>query len=64
MLPCQSTCINYQPGCHKNCLKWKLFLDEQELLRKSKKEYLKYYNTRCNMEILSLLALQPRSYSR
>ena len=40
MLPCQGTCPNYQPGCHKCCAEWKLLQDRQRVQRQQKKAYL------------------------
>ena len=37
MLPCQGTCPNYQPGCHKCCAEWKMLQDRQRVQRQQKK---------------------------
>ncbi|MBM6925558.1 hypothetical protein [Pseudoflavonifractor phocaeensis] len=47
MMPCQKTCADYQPGCHKSCARWTAFQMEKSRERQAKKDYLKYYNELC-----------------
>ena len=47
MLPCQMDCPVYREGCHKTCLRWKEFQQEQRSRRQAKKDYLKFYNELC-----------------
>ena len=48
MLPCQTACPNHQEGCHKECVRWKEFQVQQEIQRRKKKDYLKFYNELCS----------------
>lgn len=63
MLPCQSTCSHYAPGCHKTCRRWKAEQASQSMLRRRKKEYLQYYNELCATVArqFSAMNLRPRS---
>ena len=60
MLPCQSACPNYRNGCHKTCLRWKAFQEEQALQREAKKRYLRFHLERCAQMDRQLLSLQCR----
>lgn len=48
MIPCKKTCADYYEGCHKNCERWKLFLQQSSAERKEKKAYLNAYNELCS----------------
>lgn len=37
MIPCKKTCADYYEGCHKNCERWKHFLQQSSAERKEKK---------------------------
>ena len=45
MIPCKKTCADYYEGCHKNCERWKHFLQQSSAERKEKKAYLNAYNS-------------------
>ena len=59
MLPCQGTCPNYQPGCHKCYAEWKLLQDRQRVQRQQKKAYLDYYNDLCLTMTRQFRSLSP-----
>ena len=48
MIPCKKTCADYYEGCHKNCERWKHFLQQSSAERKEKKAYLNAYNELCS----------------
>lgn len=60
MLPCQSDCRSYQPGCHKTCQHWKAFQEKQRIQRRAKKEYMRFYNDLCTAVTRQLSAMAPR----
>ena len=64
MLPCQGTCPNYQPGCHKCCAEWKLLQDRQRVQRQQKKAYLDYYNDLCLTMTRQFRSLSPSRLTR
>ena len=64
MLPCQGTCSNYQPGCHKCCAEWKLLQDRQRVQRQQKKAYLDYYNDLCLTMTRQFRSLSPSRLTR
>ena len=57
MLPCQTACPNHQEGCHKECVRWKEFQVQQEIQRRKKKVYLKFYNELCSTVARQFTAL-------
>lgn len=38
MIPCQKTCADYCEGCHKNCARWKAFLEQSSQQRREKRD--------------------------
>ena len=64
MLPCQTRCASYQPGCHKTCARWRRFQAEQRTQREAKKRYLRYHTERCSQIVRQFQALQVRSPAR
>lgn len=48
MLPCKPGCQRYREGCHKTCVKWKMFLAKKRTEQQRKKAYLTYHSERCN----------------
>ena len=64
MLPCQTRCASYQPGCHKTCARWRRFQAEQRTQREAKKRYLRYHTERCPQIARHFQALQVRSPGR
>ena len=60
MLPCQSSCPAYCPGCHKTCARWKRFQQEQREERQAKKQYLRFYMTLCDHVTRQYRAMQVR----
>ena len=48
MIPCKKTRADYYEGCHKNCERWKHFLQQSSAERKEKKAYLNAYNELCS----------------
>ena len=60
MLPCQTRCASYQPGCHKTCARWRRFQAEQRTQREAKKRYLQYHTVRCAQTARQLIGLQAR----
>ena len=64
MLPCQSACPSYQPGCHKLCPRWREFQRQQAIERQAKKRYLKFHLDNCALLCHQLYALQPRYQAR
>lgn len=60
MLPCQEKCAEYQCGCHKTCVRWRMMQEEQRIQREAKKEYMKYHSVRCAQMARQLLSLQVR----
>ena len=60
MLPCQSQCPAYQPGCHKACARWRLLQEKQRTEREAKKQYLQYHSLRCAEMTRQYLSLQVR----
>ena len=57
MLPCQTGCPGHREGCHKDCARWKEFQAQQQLQRKKKKDYLKFYNDLCSTVARQCIAL-------
>ena len=57
MLPCQGTCPNYQPGCHKSVSY--THQDRQRVQRQQKKAYLDYYNDLCLTMTRQFRSLSP-----
>lgn len=60
MLPCQSTCPHYVPGCHKGCTQWVEFQAKERERRAAKKAYLQYYIPQCYQAIRQYRSLQPK----
>lgn len=60
MLPCQTACPEYSPGCHKCCRHWAEFQALQRTQRQAKKDYLKFYNELCGLVSRQLCSLTPR----
>ncbi len=48
MIPCRKFCADYYEGCHKNCERWKDFLEKSSKEREEKKAYLHTYNELCS----------------
>ena len=59
MIPCQKTCADYCEGCHKNCARWKAFLEQSSQQRREKKRYLDYYNDLCSTIIRQCRSNNP-----
>lgn len=59
MIPCQKTCADYCEGCHKNCARWKAFLEQSSQQRREKKRYLDYYNDLCSTIIRQCCSNNP-----
>ena len=59
MIPCKKTCADYYEGCHKNCERWKHFLQQSSAERKEKKAYLNAYNELCS----TIVRQCPRQYA-
>ena len=64
MLPCQTCCPDYTPGCHKSCAAWERFQENQRLERQAKKDYLKFYNELCSVVHRQFVALTPHRPAR
>lgn len=47
MIPCQTTCPRYCPGCHKECRDWMALQTALREERRKKRAYLDYYNELC-----------------
>ena len=60
MLPCRSTCAAFHSGCHKDCLQWRRFQEEQRAQREAKKRYLQYHVLRCAQAARQYQAIQVR----
>ena len=60
MLPCQSSCPAYCPGCHKTCAQWKQFQQAQRETREAKKQYLRFYQALCGQVTRQYRAMQVR----
>lgn len=60
MLPCQTTCSEFQCGCHKTCLRWKTFQDEQRDQCRAKKQYLRFYGALCAQVARQYKSMQAR----
>ena len=59
MLPCQGTCPNYKPGCHKCCAEWKLLQDRQRVQRQQNMAYLDYSTDLCLTMTRQFRSLSP-----
>lgn len=53
------TCADYCEGCHKNCARWKAFLEQSSQQRREKKRYLDYYNDLCSTIIRQCRSNNP-----
>ncbi|HIW17068.1 MAG TPA: hypothetical protein H9689_06350 [Firmicutes bacterium] len=60
MLPCQDKCSAYCSGCHKTCMRWRRFQEEQRIQREEKKSYLQYHAERCAETARQLRRIQAR----
>lgn len=58
MIPCKKTCADYYEGCHKNCERWKHFLQQSSAERKEKKAYLNAYNELCSTIVRQCRAIR------
>lgn len=59
MIPCQSTCPRYCPGCHKSCPQWRARQSALQEERQKKRAYLDYYNELCRTITRQYRALSP-----
>ena len=59
MIPCRKNCADYCEGCHKNCARWKAFLEQSSQQRREKKRYLDYYNDLCSTIIRQCRSNNP-----
>lgn len=60
MLPCQTSCPRYCPGCHKTCGEWKQYQADQQTRRAAKKAYLQYHVRRCTQITRQFQSMQVR----
>ena len=60
MLPCQSSCPSYCPGCHNACAQWKQFQQAQRDTRDAKKQSLRFYQALCGQVTRQYRAMQVR----
>lgn len=59
MIPCQTTCPHYCPGCHKGCLDWQVRQSALREERRKKRAYITYYNELCRTVTRQYRALSP-----
>ena len=60
MLPCQSQCPDFRPGCHRACPRWRQYLARQREERAAKTAYLRFYCDLCDTVTRQLRAAVPR----
>ena len=53
MIPCKSTCLMYQEGCHKTCPVWRQQQKKRSEEYRRKLTYLKEYNEICSTVVSS-----------
>ena len=51
--------LHCNEGCHKNCARWKAFLEQSSQQRREKKRYLDYYNDLCSTIIRQCRSNNP-----
>lgn len=54
MIPCKSTCLMYQEGCHKTCPVWRQQQKKRSEEYRRKLTYLKEYNEICSTVVSQL----------